>query len=364
MVNKLRGITVIGGSLLVGLSLWALTFYARSSADYGPYLKVAATGIVIILLPIAIAYLKLWGGTIAQYLARRKSDSYERGTIFITEDAVANPDRTLDRIADVVTDVDDFDDVYRDAFPEGEGLTVVHTGFHNSFVRVSDSAHLVITGASAKSARLAEIITERVGIPVHRALRNPFVKPQPVRGAPRVFLSVIIVGFVVLGVMGVAGAAYPSSAYNPAEKTVLVGMDARADLDPGVTTTDHRLDKAGFLVDVLEEKEVEVLWAENDFERVRQQGVQATEISADVRTLLAQARSEGLSDEQSARATQIERDLHEAELNVAFALERRAASGNFSAGPITSLADRMREASNTTVREDPGDGVVGVRSSG
>ena len=356
MVNKLRGLTMLGGGLLVGLSLWASSFYPRDPTGTVPYLKIAVVGVGIILLPVGLAYAKLWVKLVGQYLERRKSETYERGTIFVSEEPVADPHGTLDRVASAVDDVDDFDDVYRDAFPEGEGLTVIHTGFHNSFVRISDSARLVITGASAKSAALAELITDRVGLPVRRALRNPFEEPQPVRGAPRVFLGVIVFGIVVLGVTGIAGAAYPSPAYNPAEKTVLIGMDARASLDPGVGNTEHRLDKAAFLVAVLEEKQVEILWARNDSTRIRTHGEQAAEISTEIRTLLAEARASRLSPAQAARTERIEANLHQAELNVARALDRRGSSGNYGSDPFISVADKMREAANTSVTEDPGDG--------
>ena len=358
MVNKLRGLTAIGGGLLIGLALWAASFYAASFGETIPYLKVAVVGGGVVVLPVALAYGKLWIKTIGQYLERRKATSYERGTIFVSEDPISDPDMTLDRVADAVSGVDDFDDVYRDAFPEGEGLTVIHTGFHNSFVRISDSTRLVITGASAKSAALADLITERVGLPVRRALRNPFEDPQPVRGAPRVFLSVIVVGILVLGVVGIAGAAYPSMAYNPAERTVLVGIDARADFDPAMDKTEHRLNKAAFLVDVLEEKQVEILWARNDSSRIRAHGEQAAEVSADIRTLLAAVRASSPTPEQTARADRIEANLHEAERNVAKALDRRASSGNFGSDPFISVSDKMHEAANTSVEEDAGDGPV------
>lgn len=359
MVNKLRGLTLVGGGLLVGLSLWAFGYYATTPTEGLPYLKAVAIGLGIIIVPRALAYAKLWIKTAFQLAERRKSDSYERGTIYVTDEPISDPDRTLDRVADAVTAVEDFDDVHRDTFPEGEGLTVIHTGYHNSFVRISDSARLVVTGASAKSAALADLITERVGLPLHRALRNPFEKPQPVRGAPRVFLGVLVFAIVILGVIGVAGAAYPSPAFNPAEKTVLVGLDARADLHPGVSETEHRLDKAAFLVDVLEEKQVEILWAQPDASRIRAHGRQAAMISTDVRTLLSQVRASSPTPAEAARADRIEADLHVAEENVASALDRRAASGDFGEDSFISLADRMREAANTSVSEDPGEGPTG-----
>lgn len=354
MVNKLRGLTLTGGGLLVVLSLWALSYYSVPRSEALPYVKVTATGVGIVILPTALAYVKLWVKTAGQYLERRKSDTYERGTIFISEDSVSDPEVTLDKIASAVSDVDDFDDVYRDAFPEGEGLTVIHTGFHNSFVRVSDSTRLVITGASAKSAALADVIAERVGLPLRRALRNPFVDPQPVRGAPRVLLGVVVVAIVVLGVVGIGGAAYPSPAYNPAEKTVLVGIDARAAIDPGVGETDHRLDKAAFLVMVLEEKQVEILWAQNDSSYIREHGEDAGVISRDVRVLLRQARASSPTPDQAERADRIESDLHAAELDIAGALDRRGASGNYGPDPFISLADEMRTAANTSVGEVSG----------
>lgn len=336
---------------MIALSLWGLDFYGLPRAEPEPFLRTTVVGLGILVLPWGLSRAKRLVGIGRNYLEMRRTAGYERGTVYVSESPLPDPDRALDRVETLVDASPVFDSVHRDAFPEGEGLTVIHTGFHNTFVRVTRSSNLAVTGASIRTRRLAREIEEASIATFRRAIWNPFQRPAPIRGAPRVFLSLLLAGLVVFGVIGVAGAAYPTAAYNPAEKTVLVAIDARSTVDPGFTRTEHRLAKAAFLVEVLDEKQVEILWARNDTEEILGHGRQAAEISTDVRAELAAVRTSDPTPDQAARADRIEAELHEAELGVADALERRDDGRADTTGQFDAVSRRLREAANTSVRD-------------
>lgn len=351
MVNKLRGLAIGGGGLVIALSLWGLWYYGLSRATPWPFLWTTIAGFGISALPWGMAQAKRWSGIIHNYLEMRRSAGDERGSVFVSESSLPDPDTTLEAVEEVVDGSPAFDSVQWDAFPEGEGLTVTHTGFHNTFVRVTRSSTLAVTGASIKTRRLAREIEEAGIVPFRRAFSNPFERPDPVRGAPRVFFGLVLAGLVISSTVGIAAAAYPTEVYNPAEKTVLMAIDARSSVDPGVTHTEHRLAKAAFLVDVLDEKQVEILWARNDTEQILDHGRHATAISTDAREELAAVQTSDPTAEEAQRAARIESELHRAEREVAAALERRAEGRSETAGRFDAVTRRMRRAANTSVRD-------------
>lgn len=328
MVNKLRTLTRGGGGLLIVLTTWAFFRYGQGIGDIVPYLKMAVLGVVIILLPRALVRAKIVVITvwrmIEHYRSGSTSFSRTRGTTFISEAPLADPEAVLGEVTDIVQTNDMYDDVKRDEFPEGEGLTVTHTGFHNTFVRISKSARLVLTGASKKTRALADDLEEGNSMSFREAYRNPFRKPRSVEGAPRVFFGLFVFILILAGTMGVADAAYPTVAYNPAEKTVLLTLDARTALDPTVSETDNRLAKAEFMVKSLEEEAVEIQWDRSSPEAAASHGEQATLIAQDIRGQLTAVRSSSPTPEQAARADRVETELYAAEETVSEALESKA----------------------------------------
>lgn len=346
MVNKLRTLSLLSGGFLVALSAWGLSRYGGPP---GGFLGVAALGAIVASLPWTLAYLKLYLYRAYWWVKNWRSESAERGSIFVSETPVSDREAALDDIADALAAEGVGESVAAADFSEGRGLTVTHAGFHNSFVRVGRSDRVVVTGASEKTRDLAENIEEVGPLSFERTYTNPFTKPIPVRGAFRVFLGLAIVALVLYGVGSVADAAYPSDVYNPAEKTVLVSIDARTTLDPGRSRTEAHLDRASFLVQVLEEEAVEIRWDRPS--RATMHGDQALLISRDVRDQLEAARASSLTPVQAERAARIEARLHDAEQAVATALEETVAEQAGSADKNEALADAsaLRAAANRSV---------------
>lgn len=344
-MNKLRTLGSVGGGLLLALTAWATVRYGGSAA---PYAVATLLGVAVVSLPHVAARAKAAVRGLRHRLADEEAGfSEERGSVFVSESTVDDPVDCLEAVVAVVRGDADYDDVERDAFEEGPGVTVTHGGFHNSFVRVTDSGQVVVTGASARTATLADTVSRVSSLSFKRTRNNPFQPIEPVRGGSRVFLGLLLVVLLALGVNAVGAAAYSPATYNPAERTIMVGMDAHADLDPRVSATEARLRKAAFLVDVLEEEAVEVRWEGNETGRVANHGRQAIRISADARALLGAVREESPTSAETARADRIESDLRDAERSVAVALTDRAESDRLDGAPLRRLARRLRTASNT-----------------
>lgn len=350
MVNKLRALSWTGGVFLLVLSVWAAVRYSGGPGEPWPFLWGIVAGLLVIVLPASLARAKLWTRKANDARHSRRSSSVERGSVFVSESDVHDPAASLATIADAVHETDRYDQVRREKFSEGEGLSITHAGFHSLFVRATGSGRLVVTGASRRTRSLALFIERTCGISFTNAASNPFHKPRPVQGGSRVFLGLLLIVVVLVGIGGAAGAAYPSSAYNPAEKTVLVSIDLRADVDPGMSETEAKLTKAAFLVDVLSEEAVEIRWVQNSSVRIRTHGRQALLISEDIRRLLTDVRRSSPTPEQVARADHIKAALHDAEQAVARAIRDRLANGTVR-GNTEELA-RIRDALHALATTD------------
>lgn len=346
-MNKLRALSWGGGGLIAALALWAAVHYGGSPVRFGPAVIIggAAAG-----LPFGFAYFKSAINSIRlRFADTDEGFSAEQGSIFVSESAVEDPFDCLESVISAIDGDDEYDEVKRDSFEEGPGLTVLHAGFHNSFVRITSAGRVVITGASERTYGLADTVSKVYSLSFERTRNNPFDGMDPVRGGPRVFLGVIVFTMLLFGVNAVTVAAYPSDAYNPAERTVLVGVDARASVDPGVSETDARLSKAAFLVDVVNESSMEVRWQINDTERIASHGETSLQVSSDARTLLATVNDGSPTPKQAERADRIERRLSDAERSVAAALDDRAASDGFNdTEHLSRLSDQLRASANSS----------------
>lgn len=352
MVNKLRAFARLGGGFLTVLAAWAGWQYADGPAEALSFVAVAALGLVVVRAPAAVTRAKHWLTLTEQHWAARRGKN-ERTTPAFVSEPVGNPEAALAAIRDAVRNDDEYDDAKTDAFPEGDGLTVTHTEFHNSFVRVAESGRLVVTGASKRTRALAGLVERVCDVSVESRVTNPLSAPEKVQGAPRVFLGLVLAVVVVAGVVGVAGAAYPSGAYNPAEKAVLVTFDARGSL-PGVSTTETHLDKAAFLVTVLDEKAVEVRWSSNDTDRVTTHARESLVVRREAASLLAEIRRSSPTPAQIRRAKRIERDLVAAERRVAASIDE-ALDGDLGESAERELArirERLRGRANATESAD------------
>lgn len=314
MVNKLRIVSLGGGTTVVIIATWGAVEYP---APIKPFVLAATIGVFVAAVPSGLAYGKLFWRRTSQVRAVQHSGR-DRGRIFLSDTAVESRAATLSAVDDALEAVTEFEP-RTSLFPEGRGRTVVHTNFHNSFVRITDDDRLSVTGESEPTEQIADLVESAVDVSFSRVKSNPFLRPEGVKGAPRVFLAILLMAVVLAGVMTVAGAAYPSGAYNPAEKTVLVGIDLRGDLDPWTSATETRLTKAAFLVRSFEEKSVEVRWQANGSgsKQVATHATEALAIDTDARSQLAAVRSSSPSPPKIERANRIERRLRRAERDVA-----------------------------------------------
>jgi len=350
VANKLRGLSVGGGAFLVGAAAWTAASYG-ATANRATLVGVALLGIGVAAAPRALATGKLWSYRLRRAREAGGADGPGRDATYVSADPIRDPDDALGVVAAVVRDSDEYDEVRDEQFPEGVGLTVTHVGFHNSFVRITDADRMVVSGASERTRSLARDAGEVLGVSLEPASSNPFRGPRPVRGAPRVFLGVLLVALVVVGAIGLVGAAYPSDAYNPAEKSVLVAVDARADADPGFSDAEARLAKAAFLADVLDEEAVEIRWDGDDRRSILAHGRQALRIREDARELLEPVRDGAPTRARERRAARIAADLREAERRVAVAIDARAnatGSGASNATELLRIRRVLAPADNTT----------------
>ncbi|MFC4552867.1 MULTISPECIES: hypothetical protein [Halorussus] len=366
MASKLRAFTAGGGGFLFALSAWALLEYGPTGG-FVPFLGTAALGVAVAALPRAyvagrfrfrqgLRFLRFWRESARQ----PDGDGAVPRSTFVSASPV--PDDVLDRLAATIRDDDAYDGVRRESFPEGDGLTVTHAGFHNSFVRVTDASRLVVNGTSEKTRRLVEEIEETFSVSVEPADINPFGRSAPIRRAPKVALALAAVVLVVLGTGGVVGAAYQSDAYNPAERGMLVAIDARSDVDPGMSERRASLEKARFLVGMLEEEAVEIGWEYNTTGRVTAHGRDALAIAENARLLLAEAREGNAPGASRADVSQIEANLRSAERSVADALDRKAQKLPGSNPRIGRIRETLlagdRAAANASVEFGPSTAVA------
>ncbi|MFC6614040.1 hypothetical protein ACFQAS_03550 [Halopenitus salinus] len=340
-MNKLRGLSWGGGAGVVVFALWGVIHYGTPVR----FLPAIATGIVAAGLPYGLARLNRAITRLRRRLADPETGiSAEKGSVFVSKSSIDDPVETLETVRDAVKRDEEYDETEREAFEEGPGLSIRHGGFHNTFVRITRGGRVVVTGASERTADVRDVVGDACSLTFDRTRENPFQGLQPIKGAPRVFLGVFIFTLLVAGTAAVGAGAYPTDAYNPAERVVLVGIDVQGDVDPSVSETDTQLSKASFLADVVAEGETEVRWAQNDSELVAQQGRNALRASNDARRYLASARAGSPTSEQLERADRIERRLRAAEQSVAEALSERATDGSIpeeNATKLSRLGDRF-----------------------
>jgi hypothetical protein len=346
-MNKLRGLSLGGGALLLLASVWAALRYP----GWRPFATAALLALAVAVLPSGLAYGKLVAHRGWRLLRGLRSDGPLRDASYVSEAPVDDPGAELSAIADSVRDADGFDGVRREEFDDGEGLVVTHAGFHSSFVRLTRRGHLIVTGASQRTRRLVDLIESGRPHSLTDRTNNPSRRPDRVRGAPRVFLAVFLVALLVLGAGAIANGAYPTEVYTSGEKAVFVAIDARADLVPGVSPVDASLSKAAFVVSSLEEEAVEVRWESNSTALIAEHGRQSVRMSEDARGFLTEARAGSLTDEQAARADRIETRLHEAEAEAATALTRRIRQGTAGEGraELVATRDALRAAAERPV---------------
>ena len=351
-MNKLRAFSYGGGALLVALTAWAALRYGGSPAGY---VEALALGALAVALPAGTAYAVAGIRSLRRRAKRDDADDGAQGVVFVSETTVGDPIDRLEAVADAVRDDDAYDGFERGSFDRGPGLTVAHDGFHESLVRITEGGRVVVTGASVRTRTLVDTVARACSLSFERTQDNPFRGVEPVRGGPRVFLALFVLVAVLAGVNAVSAAAYPGDAYNPAERTVLMSADARADLDPGLSPTDARLRKASFLVRVVDEEATEVRWEGNDTARIAGHGRQALRASSDARTQLSDVVEGSPTPAQAARARRIASDLREAERSVAAALDDRAASDAIDdADSLRRLGDRLRTVANASLSSDGG----------
>lgn len=320
--NKLRVYAAVLGGGLSLLSLWAAVAYGARTGEYASFALAGGAGVVVAAAPSLFAHGKLW-------LERRRQGN--RGDqLYASAPLDVSRESFIDDTESVLESSAEVGGVKRRDFPEGDGLVVEHTTFHGTFVRLSETNRVVVTGIrSAATQKVVAELEAAWSTVIDRTSANPFLAPIPVRGAPRVFLGLLLTALVVVDAVFLVGLAYPGATYNPGEKAVLVGYDLQADLDPGTSPTDAKLAKAGFLVSVLREEATEIAWRAG----VNNSSVRDTDadvVSADITRLLAEVRRSDPDQGQRARIAELEREHARAREAVAAAIAD--AERNDSAG--------------------------------
>lgn len=335
-MNKLRAFVVGGVFTLALFTVLTVLQYGITPDSRTGYLTAVVAIALLPVIPLMATYGKHGIRRLAEYHRNGGGLSFERKSIFVSSDTVSDTDRMLSDIEAAVEDTGEYDECRRDRFGEGRGLTIRHTGFHNSFIRVSGGSRLVVTGASENTHSLASLVEQVGSVTMERTRTHPFFDLQPIRGAPRAFLGLFLVVLFVFGVSGVAAAAYPADAYSAPERVVLVSYDSRVTLVPGYDTTDATLDKAAFLVGSLEEEAVEIEWDRDDVSKLETHTQQSRYLSVTIAEMLASTRESGLTATERDRIVTLESDLHAAECRVASAITTRIDSGNVE-GDISQL---------------------------
>lgn len=351
MVNKLRIGSAFGGGFLLLLSAWSFLAYGGGIDALWPFLKAGFVALLVVGIAPGIAHAKMWLERLRQAESRRGLDPRTAisRAIYLSDASVPDREAALATIREAAVADDTYDGVDVTDFAEGKGLSITHSGFHNLFVRVTDSGRLAVTGESERTRDIVSLVERVCPVTMTQARSNPFLQPKPIKGAPRTFLSLFLVALVVLGTMTVLGAAYPADAYNPAEKAVLVSVDLRTGFDPGMSDIERRLTKAAFMVEVLDEKSTEIRWVNESPDRVERFGRQALTVSEDVRALLATVQSSGTSDQRS-RAEELEADLRRAERETASALDSAAQEAEpTDKRRLHELSDHLEDASNRSI---------------
>ena len=344
-MDRLRALSAAAGAVLVALSLWA-------TAEYGTparFVPVALAGAVAVALPDAAVRLRGVARTVSRRVSGPNPAVGERGWTFVSDSTVKDRLDLLEGLIPVIETDDRYDAVERDTYEEGAALNVSCAGIHGAFVRVTAAGRVVVLGSSERARHLAETVESATSLTLERVADNPFDEPAPVGRFASLALGGAVAVLLVVGVLLLGVGAYPSDAYNPAERTVLVGIDFQTDLDPTVSGTDGRLSKAAFLASVVDEGATEVRWARNDTDRIAAQGRDALRVSRTARALLDSVERPAATDARVERVRRLEQRLARAERSVAAALEDRAADDGLSdTDRLRRLADRLRAANGTS----------------
>lgn len=348
MVNWLRALTTFFGGSLIVLSLWAITEYG-TVRGIQPFAKPMVLGVIVFTLPLLYLRGRRWLSVGVRHVQNWRNPSESSpGNIFVSTSPVAGKDEPLETIAESLRQSNVYDEVYRTTFAESEGLTVSHTGFHKSYIRITESGKLVLTGTTKKTRQLATQLEDICSTTLEPSVTDPFTVSS-ITKAPRVLLMITAVVLLVVGVGGVSGAAYPPTAYNPAERTVFVGIDAYTDINPAASEREASVVKAQFLIEMLDEEAVEIRWEYNTTAQVRSHGQDALLISSHARKHIATARTRGFSDER--KLSRLEANLRDAERAVADAIAAKSAALPNEGPYLDQVQTQLLEANSTTTAD-------------
>lgn len=314
--TRLDIFATVGGTALAALAIWAYTQY--ETIGIGLLVRNLTVGVLVIALPRGVSRAKLTLRRVWEHYADTEAGE---SNLFKSTERVSDVERALDAVAESFAGDDDRS-VTRKSFSEGPGLVITHEGFHNSFVRRLKSGHLVVTGDGDRTSALADRVERVAAISLVPTTPSRVASPNPLRGPTRVTVGLLVFVLLLAGITGIAGGAYPSDTYNPAEKVVLVSFDARTDFDPTMSSVDGRLGKSAFLVDVLREEAVEIRVA-NGSDRIRDHAEQSLTVSCTADQWLTEVREESRTSTHRARIERIRTKLQSARDKVANAITER-----------------------------------------
>ena len=350
--DRLRSMSRLGSVSRVAAA-FLLVFAAWGALRYGgirSFTLVAALGAVVVTLRPGIRRWKLW-------VRRRRQRSRVRLWDYESY-ASATPTRNrewlLERLRRELDEREEFEPRIDD-FPEGRGLTVVHTGSHNLFVRFTDDDRVVITGESGRLSALVSVADSVADLSFEPTDSNPMLRSPRLSGGTRLAVYLVIAFLLIASVNVGTRAAYPADTYNSAERTFLVGIDARGDVDPTASSTEVRLSKAAFLIEVLDEEAVEIYWERNATTDMIRHARQAVDVAADARALLETIEAESTDPSDARRVRRLRSELRTAEANVSRAIEeqiRRVDMDERRADRLRSLRGDLRASANSSSTDE------------
>ena len=363
-MNRFRGFSIGSAALLLLFAVWGTLYYQRGHI-VPAFAFTAGAGLLVLALRPGIRRLHL-GLRRWRQRELRTSRGTQVGVIFVSQNPVDND--VLDDLYERFTGSGEDLEPSMDEFSEGRGLTLVHTGFHNTFVRITRSGQLAVTGGSEKTRGIVDVVANMTGYEFEERKSNPMLRSR-LGSRVRIVLWLVVLVALLVGLSVGSMGAYSERTYNSAERMILIGMDVHGAVDPTVSPAETALSKANFMVQVLDETTVELHWDRNRSEKIVQHTDQAVVVSKDASQQLARAQQSGMTTSQTTRTAQVRQHLSIAGRNVSRAIgfvinhnhvndsdvphlraQRKqllvnTANGNTNTSPTTSVVVRPKVAS-------------------
>lgn len=342
MSDKLRVCSALAGTFALLFACWGVMVYENGFL----FALVATIGGVMFVLPSLIQRIKLRN---RRYQQHRGSGRHE-DVIYVSSRPLEEPDDILVTLRERLSQHTEYTPTV-ERFSEGRGITIVHTGFHTSFVRISSDNHLVITSGKKHAQTIIGIIRPIVDTPFEISSSNPMLNMARITGGLRLVMYLMLIFLLTVSLTLGTQAAYSPDTYNPTERAALVSSDLHSSLSPSFSATDNRLQKAAYLSSFVDEESVEIYWKKNSTDSVIGDSRQAVEMTKEVHGILTRVNSTSLSSDQAEQVSQTHSRLQIAKHNVSRAIDTHIRVNDLNksqARTLRSLNSNLQNSSNTT----------------